>query len=86
MICKRLTFKKVSELISSLIVCRGFVDPCALHCLLILIGDFVLEGILKVLPGLSLFTLVFICIFPAWLIGACDFCLSCSGLMGDKFF
>ena len=56
-----------------------------MHCL-ILIGDFVLEGILNVLPDLSLFTLRFICIFPAWLMGACDFCLSCSGLMGDKVF
>ena len=25
-------------------------------------------------------------IFPAWLMGACDFCLSCSGCLGDKFF
>ena len=29
---------------------------------------------------------MFICIFPAWLIGTCNFCLSCSGFMGDKFF
>ena len=41
---------------------------------------------MNVLPGLSLFTLVFICIFTAWLMEAYDFCLSCSGLMGDKFF
>ena len=38
------------------------------------------------LPCLSLFFLVFICIFPAWLMGDCDFRLSCSGFMGDKFF
>ena len=38
------------------------------------------------LSGLSLVTLVFICIFEVWLTGACDFCLSCLGLMGDKFF
>ena len=63
----------------------GFVGPWALYCL-ILIGDFILEGILNVLPCLSLFTLVFICIFSAWLMGACDFCLRCSSLMGDKFF
>ena len=67
------------------VFCRGLVDPSALHGL-ILIGDFVLEGILNVLPGLSLFTLVFISIFPAWQMGAYDFCLSCSGFMGDKFF
>ena len=53
---------------------------------LILIGDFVVEGILNVLPGLSLFHLVFICIFAVWLMGSSDFCFSCSGLMGDKFF
>ena len=38
--------------------CKCFVNPWALHSL-ILIGDFVLEGILKLLAGLSLFTLVF---------------------------
>ena len=48
---------------------------------MILIDNFDLEGILNVLLGFSLFTLVFICIMEA-----CDFCLSCSGLMGDKFF
>ncbi len=53
---------------------------------MVLIGDFVVEGILNVLPGLSLFTLVFICIFVVWLMGSCDFCFSCSGLMGDMFF
>ena len=36
------------------------------------------------LPGLSLFTLVLICIFATWLMGACDICLSCSDFMGDK--
>ena len=40
---------------------------------------------MNVLSGLSMFALVFICIFAAWLMGACDFCLSCSGLMRDKF-
>ena len=53
---------------------------------LVVIGDFVVEGILNVLPCLSLFTLVFICIFVVWLMGSCDFCFSCSGLMGDRFF
>ena len=60
-------------------LCRGFVGCWAFYYL-VLIGDFVVEGILNVLPGLSLFTLVFICIM-----GACDF-LSCSARMGDKFF
>ena len=82
-------------ILSIQVLCRGFVDPWAFHNLLILIGDFVLdvegvvwnlvEGILNVLPGLSLFTLVFICIFPTWLMGACGF-LSCSGFLRDKFF
>ena len=53
---------------------------------MVVIGDFVVEGILNVLPGLSLVTLVFICIFVVWLMGSCDFCFSCSGLMGDRFF
>ena len=53
---------------------------------LVVIGDFDFEGILSVLPCLSLFTLVFICIFVVWLMGSCDFCFSCSGLMGDRFF
>ena len=53
---------------------------------MVLIGDFAVEGILNVLPGLSLFTLVFIYIFVVWLMGSCDFCFSCSGLMGNKFF
>ena len=51
-----------------------------------LIGDFVVQDILNIFPGLPLFTLVFICIFAVWLMGSCDFCFSCSGLMGDKFF
>ena len=64
-----------------------------MHCLFI---DFVLdvegtawnlvEGSLNALPGFLLFILVFICIFPAWPMGACGFCLSCSGFLGDKFF
>ena len=40
----------------------------------------------NVLPSLSLFTLVFICIFVVWLMGSCDFCFSCSSLIGDRFF
>ena len=40
----------------------------------------------NVLPSLSLFTFVFICIFVLWLMGSCDFCFSCSGLLGDRFF
>ena len=44
------------------------------------------EGSLNVLPGFSLFTLVFICIFLAWPMVTCDFCLSCSNFLGDKFF
>ena len=43
------------------------------------------EGILKVLLGLSLFTLVFICIIPAWPMEPWDFRSSCSGFFGDKF-
>ena len=42
------------------------------------------EDSLNALPGLSLFTLVFICIFPAWPMRACGFCLSCSGFLGDN--
>ena len=38
------------------------------------------------LLSISLFTLVFISIFSAWLMAACGFCLSCSSLIGDKFF
>ena len=53
---------------------------------LVVIKDFVVEGILNVLPCLSLFTLVFICIFVVWLMGNCDFCFSSSGFMGDRFF
>ena len=53
---------------------------------MVVISDFVVEGILNVLPSLSLFTLVFICIFAVWLMGSSDFYFSCSGLMGDKFF
>ena len=53
---------------------------------LVVIGDFVVEGILNVLPGFSLFTLGFICIFIVWLMGSSDFSFSCSGLMGDRFF
>ena len=41
---------------------------------------------LNVLPGLSLFTLMFICIFPTWPMRACGFGLNCSGFLGDKFF
>ena len=65
------------------VLCRGFVGCWALDCL-VLIGDFVVESTLNVLPGLSLFSLVFICIFAVWLMGSCDFCFSCSGLIGDK--
>ena len=68
------------------VICRRSVNPWTLLCLLILISDFVLEGILNVLPSLSLFTLVFICVFAAWLMAACNFCLSCSGFMEDNFF
>ena len=53
---------------------------------MVLIGDFVVEGILNVLPGLSLFTLVFICIFAVRQMESCDFCFSCSSLKGNKFF
>ena len=49
------------------VLCRGFVYCRALDCL-VLIGDFVVECILNVLPGLSLFLLVFICIFAVWLL------------------
>ena len=66
------------------------------HCLFILLGDIVLdvegsvsnlaESSLNALTGLSLFTLVFTCIFPAWPTGTCDFSLSGSGFLGDNFF
>ena len=41
---------------------------------------------MNALPGPSLFTLVFICIFQVWLMRASGFCLSCSGFLGAKFF
>ena len=77
----------VSQSILSIlyVLCRGFVGYWALDCL-VLIDDFVVEGILSILPGISLFTLVFIFIIAVWLMRSCDFCFSCSGLMGDKFF
>ena len=74
----------LSKLSILLVLCRGLVDPWTMHCL-ILIGDF-FWGILKMLPGLSCFTLLFICIFPAWLMELCDFCLTCSAVIGDKCF
>ena len=43
-------------------------------------------GSLNTFSGLSLFTLVFFCIFPAWPMGTCGFCLSCFGFLGDKCF
>ena len=49
---------------------------------MVLFGDLVVKGILNELPCLSLVTLVFIYIFVVWLIGSCDFCFSCSSLMG----
>ena len=67
------------------VLCRGFVGCWTLDCLVV-IGDFVVEGILNVLPGLSLFTLVFIFIFAVCLMGSCDFCLSFmpfGGWIGD---
>ena len=75
--------------------CGGFVNPWALHCLFIFIGDLVLnaegtawilfEGSLNALLGLSLFTLVFICIFPAWPMWACGFSLCWPGFLEDGF-
>ena len=44
------------------------------------------EGSLNALPSLSLFTLMIICIFPAWAMGACGFWLSYSGFLEDMFF
>ena len=65
-----------------------------MHCLFILRGNFFLdvnrtvsnlvEGVLNALLCLSLFTLMFICIFPAWPMGACDFYL--NGFLEDNFF
>ena len=75
----------LSKLSFLYVLWRGFVDCWALDCLVV-ISDFVVEDILNVLPGFSLFTLVFFWIFAVWLIGSCDFCFCCSGLMGDKFF
>ena len=76
--------RSVSQSILSLqyLLRRGFVNPGASYFLLFLTDNFVLEGILNALPGFSLFTLVFLYIFTAWLMKACDFC---SGFMGDKF-
>ena len=66
-----------------------------MHCLSILIGYFVLdvEGIewnlvensLNALPGLSLFTLVFIRIFSTWSMGAHGFRLSFSVFFNEFF-
>ena len=74
---------------------RDLVDAWSLNCLLIICSDYVLdvdgpqsnlaEDSLNVLPGLSLFTLVFKYIFPGWPMWACGFCLSGSGFFGDKF-
>ena len=44
------------------------------------------ESSLNALPGLLLFILGFICIFPACPIGGCGFYLSCSSFLGDKIF
>ena len=44
------------------------------------------EGNWNALPSLSLFTWVFLCIFPNWSRGTSGFCLSGSGFLGDKFF
>ena len=81
------TTRSVSLSILSLllVLCRGFVGCWALDCF-VLMGNFVVDGIFNVLPGLSLFTLVFICIFTVWLMGACDFCLSFTGFMENKIF
>ena len=67
-----------------------------MHCLFFLISDFVLdvkgtvsnlaEGSLNAFPGLSLFPLALICIFPNCSKRACSFCVSGSSFLGDKFF
>ena len=44
------------------------------------------QGSLDALPGLSLSTLEFICIFPAWPMGVYGFCLSWSCLLGTQVF
>ena len=43
------------------------------------------ESSLNALHALSLFPRVFMCIYPAWPMGAYGFCLNCSGYLGDKF-
>ena len=35
------------------------------------------EDSFNAIPGLSLSTFAFICIFPGWSIGTCGFCLKC---------
>ena len=62
-----------------------FVHPRALDCL-VPIGDFGVEGILNVLPGLSLFTFGVHQYFRSFPNGSLRFCLSCSGLIEDKVF
>ena len=44
------------------------------------------EGSLNVFTGFSLFTLMFICIFPAWSMGDCGVFLCGSGFWRDKLF
>ena len=73
----------------------GVSQSMSIALLLILIGDFVLdiegtvwnfvEGCLNVLLVLSMFTLVFICIFPVRPMGACSFYLSCSSFLETRF-
>ncbi len=73
--------------------CRDLVDLRALHCSFIPIGDFVFDvegivsnlakGSLNALSGLSMFTLVFQCIFPAWPMGVSGFCSSDFGFLRD---
>ena len=75
---------------------RDFVDHWAMHCLFAFIGDFVLdvegtvsnfaEGRLNVFLGISLFTSMFILIFPDWPMRARGFYTSWFGFLGDMFF
>ena len=68
------TFRTTLSLLLDLF--KNFVNPWALHCLSILLGDFVLdvegsplyltECSLNVLPWPLFLTMVFICIFPDW--------------------
>ena len=75
---------------------RDFVGLWALHYSFILIGDIIIdvkeygsnlaEGSLNALTGLSLFNVVFICVFPGWSMGACTFIWVVMAFWKTRFF